>query len=194
MPPRLILCRHGSTKFNGKGIASADRIRGWIDVPLDREGEEQAVELTNRLKGEEIAEIHSSPLVRAEETAERIADAHWLKVRPDRGLMPWNVGELAGQPTEEVLPKMVAMEKNGKAPKGGEPFDEFRKRYLRTLVKLLERAKRAGTICAVTHTRNFQVTKAWLAADRPEDLSVDDAVMNDYSKEVGTGGILEVRP
>ena len=107
--PRLLLVRHGTTRFNRKGDkgSSAERIRGWINVPLDAEGREQAKETAERLRQYPIEAVYSSPLVRAEETATRIAiESNLPTPTMDRGLMPWNVGEFAGQPTEDVLPQM----------------------------------------------------------------------------------------
>jgi broad specificity phosphatase PhoE len=201
MPAKVILCRHGATDFNaGPGVSSdrEDKIRGWLNVPLDARGREQAQELADKLAGVPVDVLVSSPLGRAKETAETIAEAQGpgCEVETDRGLMPWNVGDFAGQPTKTVLPKMRALvKKGGEAPPGGEPFDDFRARGLRTVASLLQEAKQiGGVVCAVTHTRNIQLVKAWVAAGKPKDYSVDDAVMDDYSNETGTGDTLEVTP
>jgi probable phosphoglycerate mutase len=62
---RILLARHGETKWNAEG-----RYQGQVDVPLSEVGEAQA-----RLLGERLREVHidravASPLARAKRTAE----------------------------------------------------------------------------------------------------------------------------
>lgn len=189
----VILCRHGATELN-RSVAgtSAERVRGWLDVPLDAEGRKEAESLSERLEQFPLADIYCSTLQRAEDTALAIARPHKLVPKPERGLLPWNVGKMAGEPVAEMLPKMKLLTAypDRSAP-GGEPFASFGKRFLAELCSLLSKAKRDGAcICVVTHTRNLQLAKAWLAAGSPADLSYDVGVMNDYSHEVGTGGVM----
>ena len=66
--PRVLICRHGETKLNAGG-ESAERIRGWKDIPLDDNGQRQAQELAKELAVYDIREIWSSPLSRAFDTA-----------------------------------------------------------------------------------------------------------------------------
>lgn len=191
--PSLILCRHGATELN-RSVAgtSAERVRGWLDVPLDEEGRKEARELAERMAQYPITHVYCSTLVRAEETARTIAHSTRRLVTPTRGLLPWNVGRMAGEPVKEMLPKMRLLTAHPDQPApGGEPFAEFGRRYLGELVKLLEEARSDDvTLCAVTHTRNMQLTKAWLASGSRADLTYDVATMNDYDHEVGTGGVL----
>ncbi len=191
--PSVILCRHGATELNRSVAgASAERVRGWLDVPLDEEGRREARELAERMQQYPIARIYCSTLVRAEETARAIAQAIDVPLTPTRGLLPWNVGRMAGEPVREMLPKMKLLTANPETPApGGEAFADFGRRFLGELVRLLGEAREQDqTLCAVTHTRNMQLTKAWLAGGSSADLTYDVRVMNDYEHEVGTGGVL----
>lgn len=64
----IILVRHGETEWNRKGI-----IQGRHDIPLNQTGRRQAEATMKKLKGKTIHGIFSSPLIRALETAQIIA-------------------------------------------------------------------------------------------------------------------------
>ena len=65
---RLWLVRHGATIWNAGG-----RFCGASDIPLSPQGEAQASWLNQQLSSAKIAAISSSDLLRARQTAERIA-------------------------------------------------------------------------------------------------------------------------
>jgi broad specificity phosphatase PhoE len=67
----LFLVRHGCTGWNKEQV-----FRGHKDVPLDEIGREEALLVGERLKGEGIKGVFSSPLSRARETAQAIAQFH----------------------------------------------------------------------------------------------------------------------
>jgi broad specificity phosphatase PhoE len=67
---RLIITRHGQTEGNVK------RILADVDDRLTQKGREQAERVSERLKGEKIDDIFSSPLIRTKETAQIIAKNH----------------------------------------------------------------------------------------------------------------------
>ncbi|WP_447912752.1 histidine phosphatase family protein [Microbacterium phyllosphaerae] len=65
----LTLVRHGQTDWN-----LARRIQGATDIPLNETGRADARTAAERLEGSTHHAIYSSPLLRARETAEIIAD------------------------------------------------------------------------------------------------------------------------
>ncbi|MFB6345004.1 MAG: histidine phosphatase family protein [bacterium] len=78
---KLHLIRHGETDWNSEG-----RIQGWIDVGLNHAGRVQARETARSLSGDTSYQLVSSPLRRARETADIIAehtDVKEYRLRPE---------------------------------------------------------------------------------------------------------------
>jgi probable phosphoglycerate mutase len=198
---KLILVRHGSTALNKKGPGnSAERIRGWTDVPLDKEGQREAVSLATKYAKSDVAKVYTSDLQRAVYIAQAIAKAAHVPVIETDQLRPWNLGILNGKHVHKVIGLMNQCVENPKihVPEG-EPFESFVMRYLPFLDKLLKEA--AGSravdfmprpIIAVTHSRNLQLAKAWDKKGRPADYSYDVKQMLDYKEETPPGGQLEL--
>ncbi len=67
---KIYIVRHGETNWNLEG-----RTQGWKDSSLTEQGLQQAKQLAQRLKKEEIQVVFSSNLERATSTAHIIADA-----------------------------------------------------------------------------------------------------------------------
>ena len=70
----MILLRHGQSEFN-LHFGATRRDPGVIDAPLTELGHTQAAEAADRLRGERIGRIISSPYTRALQTAAPIAMA-----------------------------------------------------------------------------------------------------------------------
>ena len=93
---KLIIVRHGVTEWNKEG-----RLQGKKDIPLSKEGEEQADKLAKRLKDEKIDKIYASPLKRACKTAEIINKYHKLPINIEDGLREISYGIFDGISKEE---------------------------------------------------------------------------------------------
>lgn len=194
----VILVRHGETAYNAKGKMglSAEKIRGWLDVPLDANGVQQAHETARDLtKEHQIQHVYASPLERAFVTGKMIAVRARCAIEKDEALKPWNVGAWSGKPVDKVLPAMEALVKTPeKSAPQGEPFAKFAHRFLSALVRILHRAKeKDACVCIVTHTRDLQLAKAWVAAGAKPDLTYDSDAVNDYSNETPTGRWVTMR-
>jgi len=95
------LVRHGRTEWNEAAI-----FRGKLDIPLDEVGQRQANLAKQVLSREDINYIISSPLKRARETAEIIAQAFpGVEVQIDERVGDIDVGEWAGVSLAEVQRK-----------------------------------------------------------------------------------------
>jgi broad specificity phosphatase PhoE len=83
----LYLIRHGESRHNAVG-----RIQGHSDVRLSDLGRRQAAAAAELLVGKSIDVLHASPLRRARETAEIVAERLRLPIRFDDRLKEVNVG------------------------------------------------------------------------------------------------------
>jgi probable phosphoglycerate mutase len=97
MTTRLYLVRHGATP-----LTMEDRFSGAEGVHLSDEGREQAARLAERLSDHSIAAAYSSPLDRAVETAQIVAQLHHLAVTQMDGLSEIQHGHWEGMTRRQV--------------------------------------------------------------------------------------------
>lgn len=88
----IYFVRHGETDYNKQG-----RMQGFLDIPLNQTGINQAYQAKENLKDIQIDEIYASPLSRASKTADIINENYNLNIKYDDRLKELNVGELQGQ-------------------------------------------------------------------------------------------------
>jgi broad specificity phosphatase PhoE len=84
----VYLARHGQTAYNLEG-----RFQGQLPVPLDETGRSQAGELAERAAERGFSALWSSPLLRARETAEIVAQRIGLSPHEDPRLMETDAGD-----------------------------------------------------------------------------------------------------
>lgn len=94
----ILLVRHGETDDN-----AADRFQGRLDTHLNARGREQSRALAQRLTGEGLRALYSSPLARARETAQIIGAQLGLEPTYDGRLMEADTGDWTGRPYAEVI-------------------------------------------------------------------------------------------
>jgi broad specificity phosphatase PhoE len=152
---KLILIRHGHTSLNRPG--GEDRLRGWLDVPLDDQGLQEAEQTAQSVASYGISTLYTSDLTRAVQTSVAISRIIQAPLIPTPELRPWNLGSFAGQLIHEIVPFLNLLNERPDIPApGGESWNKFYGRYSRRLLALMELA--AGSrqsIAAVTHVRNF---------------------------------------
>lgn len=189
--PRVILVRHGHTDLNNTD-KSEDRIRGWKDIPLNDEGREDAEKAAKKLKDVKIDQIFSSDLSRAKETAEIINKDHNVSIIATMALRPWNLGEYQGQITDKVIDQINEhIENPTEVVPGGESFQEFNKRYIGMLDKIIKQAIQSKEIILVsTHLRNLKLADGWVQNGMPADHSVDPEVI--ITDEFSPGELYEI--
>lgn len=96
---RLWIVRHGETDYNAAG-----RWQGaGVDVPLNDVGREQAEEVAAGLEGRDFAALYTSPMLRARQTARRIARATGLEPIEVEALREAHHGEWEGKTKAEIL-------------------------------------------------------------------------------------------
>jgi broad specificity phosphatase PhoE len=96
---RLLLVRHGETDAHAAG-----QFCGWLDVPLNPEGQAQARALGKRLAQAKIAGVFSSDLLRSIQTTEQIlaARSDSLTLQPLAALRETNFGVGEGLTWAEI--------------------------------------------------------------------------------------------
>ncbi|WP_432540796.1 histidine phosphatase family protein [Kineococcus sp. SYSU DK002] len=106
------LVRHGQTDWNRDG-----RLQGRTDVPLNDTGRAQALALAAQLAGQGWAAITSSPLSRARETAQIVADHLGLELLPPHDdLVERDFGEAEGGDAADLLARYPDGERPGQEP------------------------------------------------------------------------------
>lgn len=183
----LYMGRHGETKLN-----SEDKLRGWVDVPLNDKGIEEAEAMGNAMADTAIDRIYCSDLDRADHTAMIVAQHHVLKPIARQWFRPLNYGDLNGKPLSEVKPILLklndtwATNPDYEAP-GGESFTEFQDRNLQGLHAILKNAEDDEEIMIVAHLRNCLLFHAVATTGGP--LVGDDIQKmagNDWHQESGS--------
>jgi ribonuclease H / adenosylcobalamin/alpha-ribazole phosphatase len=156
-PTRMMLLRHGQTEL------SVDRrYSGRRDIPLTEHGAQQAAAAAKRLAGMagvvpdgEPAAIISSPLMRAKQTAQALADAIGGRVRTHPGLLETDFGEWEGLTFGQAAerdPDLHAkwIRDTTVSPPGGESFERVERRVIAARNELVE-AHQGRTIVVVSH-------------------------------------------
>jgi broad specificity phosphatase PhoE len=188
---RIILIRHGETEWN-----RLHRFQGRSDIPLNPKGRDQACALALALKNETITAIHSSPLVRAIETASHIGRFHpSTPLIKESGLMEMDLGDFEGMEAQQwVLQHQdfrMAWEKNPAtlSMPGGESLQEVQHRAVDTLSRISEPYGSDCTLLICSH--NFIIVSLLCFAskiplDQFRELRQDTAALNILYKD-GTG-------
>lgn len=156
MTSRLFLVRHGETDSNRDGLAL-----GRADPPLNDLGVQQAERLAASLGRAQLVAVYSSPLIRARQTAEPIAERSGLDVRVDESLIEMDVGELDGldfatvrERYPEFIEKWLSDDGPDEPMPGGESLSAVADRAM-SFLESVGRAEGDGAVCAVTH--NFVI-------------------------------------
>jgi probable phosphoglycerate mutase len=149
---RICVARHGETDWNLSGI-----LQGWSDVPINAQGRRQAHEMATEFAGAGFTAVWTSPLQRAQETAEIVAAALGLpSPRAHGGLKERHFGAIQGVPKSELadlnpLLLQQILRRNPAAEfESGESMDEFADRVLGAFADIGKRHP-GGRVLVVTH-------------------------------------------
>ena len=164
---KLILVRHGETDWN-----QVDRIQGWLDIPLNEEGIKQAEKLAKELSGVRIAAIYSSPLKRALQTAQAIAEKQHLKVKKLSALKEINQGKWQGllisrakRRDRKLYSRWLSAPIKVRPPEG-ESLEEVSLRVEKACRRIVNNYPQE-TVCLVTHKVAAALIKChYLGLDR----------------------------
>ncbi|MCX6718435.1 MAG: 2,3-diphosphoglycerate-dependent phosphoglycerate mutase [Candidatus Staskawiczbacteria bacterium] len=155
---KLFLLRHLKSQWNLE-----NRFTGWTDVPLCEEGIESAKRIAEKLSGEKIDKIYTSPLIRNKETVSLILNNLGAKDLPiviDKALDERNYGELQGLNKEETIEKYGEEKVHlwrrswNVAPPGGESLENVYKRAVPFFKEYIEKDLKAGKNILVVASHN----------------------------------------
>jgi broad specificity phosphatase PhoE len=91
------LARHGQTAYNAEG-----RFQGHLPVPLDDTGRKQARKLAETVADVEVRALVCSPLARARETADIVAERIGMEPEEDARFAETDTGDWTGRSFAEV--------------------------------------------------------------------------------------------
>jgi probable phosphoglycerate mutase len=157
-PTTLLLVRHALNDWVG------DRLAGWTpNVHLNDKGQAQAQALSRRLANEPLGAVYSSPLERAVETAQIVAEPHRLEIRIKERLGEVRYGEWTGRSIKDLAKeeawRVVQFYPSGARFPGGEAIWEMQTRAVAELDAIVVQHP-SRTVLVVSHA---DVIKAALA-------------------------------
>ena len=155
------LVRHGETDWNREQV-----FRGRLDVALNDRGRRQAQAAAERLAEVGPAGLYSSPLARARETAEAIAQRCSVECRVEEAFIDIDFGRWQGLTLREVQARFpedyrTYREAPGRLQvPGGEPLGAVRERAVEAVRRLAEEFPDAA-VCVVSHRVVCKLVMAW---------------------------------
>jgi broad specificity phosphatase PhoE len=166
----IYLARHGQTPLNESGV-----LRGLADPPLDDVGHDQARRLGEALGPRELLAVVASPLLRARQTAQPVAERADLVVATDQCLVDRDYGQWTGTSRDAVVARWGSVDR---AP-GVEPRSAVRDRAVQGLTDIARRCL-GGTVVVVSHDAvNRQVLAAFDAGlGDPDTIPQDNGCFN----------------
>jgi broad specificity phosphatase PhoE len=176
-----VVQRHGSTILN-----EDNKFRSRMDPPLDERGIKQAEAAAQNLRDEglEVKRIVSSPMLRAVQTADAIAEEFGLDVEQDRALISWNLGFLSGKDKDAYGPILELYVDNPKlVPPDGESLDTLEDRNFHYFDKELRKENKLTVY--VSHNSNCVAVNRMIDEEYKGRAESDDVSV----KPGGTLGI-----
>ena len=163
---KIYLIRHGQSTWNQE-----NRIQGHSDSPLSAEGKKQIERLIPRLKREKIEQVITSPLKRAYQSAQILAEGLGVLCKTNKNLREISLGTWEGKTPQEInqlyndgYRRWLKCPSKVKIP-SAESLSNFRKRAI-SIFKQIVTSEAAERIALVTHGGILAALAAhWLKAD-----------------------------
>jgi len=166
---KCLLLRHGETKSNLLKVYA-----GWSDEALTERGVHQAYRVSKLLATCEVDVIYTSPLRRAVQTAEIIAQQTRASVIQENGLIEMRMGPWEGQSEEQIAtayPDEWRIWQTKPAElrlPGRETLDQLLNRVLDAFARI-KMYNHQGHIVVVTH---YAIVRVALLHARGQDLDL----------------------
>lgn len=192
---KLYLIRHGQTEWNIDG-----KIQGKTDIPLNHTGIHQAELLSKAMDQNPVTAVFSSPLKRACQTAEIVADRKKLPVILIDELREVDFGLWEGLTWETIEERFredfIKWDQNPvkHTPTGGEKRESCKKRCAMAISRILNQAK--GDVAIVAHGGILVFVVAFLLQNQKDknEIIVKNASITtiEYRKETSEGKLLRL--
>jgi broad specificity phosphatase PhoE len=184
----LLLIRHGESTWNAEG-----RLPGQLPgIDLTEEGRAQAQRLASALTRLPLSSIISSPLARAIETAEYLAQGRALTIQREPDLMDIELGHWSGQNRDALFhsdPAWKAFIRDPLvAPADVETFPELEQRVVTAIERWLQKDTTGLLPAFVTHADVIKVLLAHylgLELGHARSLLIDNASVSVVALETG---------
>ena len=151
--PEIYLARHGETAWT-----ISRQHTGLTDIPLLRQGEEDAIQLGRRLEGLAFAKVLVSALGRARRTCEMAGFGDTAEVDPE--LHEWDYGDYEGRRTADIRQERPGWYLFRDGCPGGESIAAIRARADRVVARL---RTSDGNVLLFSHGHFLRVLAArWL--------------------------------
>ncbi|MGL5152817.1 MAG: histidine phosphatase family protein [Clostridium sp.] len=182
MKTTIYLTRHGETQWNIN-----KRFQGWADSPLTELGVKQAEALKGRLEDINVDVIYTSPIGRANDTANILKGNKNIEVVTHDGLKEFNFGIWEGMTTvelenhEEYKDEFYNLFNNPKEykPFGGETLKEVKLRAYSAIDEIV-RNNEGKDVLIVTHGMTIKLLML-LFENSGEEESFSTTVMGQAS-------------
>jgi len=152
---KFIFAHHGESTANREAIISnRDQEHGLTEL-----GIQQAGTLANRLAGEQVIQLYSSPLLRARQTSQIIADKLNIPLIIAEELREFDCGTLEGRGDPDAWKAFLAIFQDWLQGKkwrvcmaGGESFTDIARRFFPFIVGLRKKfSGQEGSLVLVSH-------------------------------------------
>lgn len=181
---KIYLARHGQTSLNESRI-----LRGLLDPSLDDVGHEQARRLGTALGPRRPAAVAASPLLRAIQTAQPVAEQAGLEVAADGRLIDRDYGQCTGQDKESVVARWASVD----AAPGVEPRSAVRSRALTALADIAWRAHDLPVVVVSHDAVNREILAALdPGLGDPDEIPQDNGCFNTLECLDGRWAVLKV--
>jgi broad specificity phosphatase PhoE len=180
----VYLARHGRTPLN-----ESDVLRGLADPLLDEVGREQAGRLGATLCRRDLSVIIASPLRRAVQTAQPVAECAGLEVATDQRLVDRDYGPWTGESRQSVIDRWGSVDE---AP-GVEPRSAVQDRAIAGLTDIA-RHNGGRAVVVVSHDAvNRQVLVAFdPGLGDPDEVPQENGCFNTLELRDGRWAVLTV--
>lgn len=153
--PQIYLARHGETAWSISGQHT-----GLTDIPLTKNGEENAKRLGERLRSSTFEAVYSSPLLRAKRTCELAGFGARVQIDPD--LVEWDYGNYEGRTLSEIHKERPDWNIFRDGCPAGESIKDISMRADRVVSRLKEIDK--GNVLLFSHGHMLRILAVrWLA-------------------------------